>query len=180
MNISMMAKYRFNVKDFTKRTYEAYFGMKLGDKTSLVHPTRCANIVQKCCAFGAKVKSVRCGLGFLWYGVTPNITMMIVIFAWWIWIAGWNQRKKKDRHYPDITSARRPIPHCAEVPVFTTLPDLTADEMLLEAMDDTDSSDSSISSSSSMAAAAFSLSAKSKPFSQGQLNDLVRDFSLSK
>ena len=27
----MMAKYRFNVRDFTKRAYEAYFGMKLGD-----------------------------------------------------------------------------------------------------------------------------------------------------
>ena len=47
--------------------------------------------------------------------------------------------------------------------------------MLLEAMDDTESSNSSISSSSSMATAASSLSAKPKLFSQGQLNDLVRD-----
>ena len=70
-------------------------------------------------------------------------------------ISGWNQRKKKDWYYPDIESVRRPIPHCTEVPVplFTPLPDLTADEMLLEAMDDTDSSDSSSGSSSSMAAA---------------------------
>ena len=52
--------------------------------------------------------------------------------------------------------------------------------MLLEAMDDTDSRDSSISSSSSMDAAASSLSAKPKLFSQGQLNDLVHDFSPSK
>ena len=36
-------------------------------------------------------------------------------------ISGWNQRKKKDWYYPDIKSARRPIPHCAEVPVFTFL-----------------------------------------------------------
>ena len=28
----MMAKYRFNMRDFTKRAYEAYFGMKLGDQ----------------------------------------------------------------------------------------------------------------------------------------------------
>ena len=63
-------------------------------------------------------------------------------------ISGWNQRKKKDWCYLDIESARRPIPHCAEVPVpvFTSLPNLIADEMLVEAMDDTDSSDSSISS----------------------------------
>ena len=55
-------------------------------------------------------------------------------------MSGWSQRKKKDWYYPDIESARRPIPHCAEapIPVFTSLPDLTADEMLLEAMDDTD------------------------------------------
>ena len=48
---------------------------------------------------------------------------------------------KEDWYYFNIKSARRPIPHCAEVPVpvFTSLPDLTADEMLLEAMDDTDS-----------------------------------------
>ena len=52
--------------------------------------------------------------------------------------------------------------------------------MLLEAMDDTDSSDSSISSSSSMAAAASSLIAKPKSFSQGKLNDLVRNLGLSK
>ena len=31
-NEYMMAKYQFNVKDFTKRAYEAYFGMKLGDQ----------------------------------------------------------------------------------------------------------------------------------------------------
>ena len=47
-------------------------------------------------------------------------------------------------------------------------------------MDDTDCSDSSISSSSSMSAAASSLSAKPKPLSKGQLNDLVRDLALSK
>ena len=28
----MMAKYQFNVRDFTKRPYEAYFGMKLDDQ----------------------------------------------------------------------------------------------------------------------------------------------------
>ena len=64
--------------------------------------------------------------------------------------------------------------------MFTSLLDLTADEMLLEALDDTDSSDSSISSSSSMAAAASSLNTKPKPFSQGQLNKLVCDLGLFK
>ena len=90
---------------------------------------------------------------------------------------GWIQQKKKDWYYLDIESARRPIPHCAKVsvPIFTSLPDLTADEMLLEAMDDAKSGDSSINSSSSITAVTPLLSAKPKPFSQGQLNDLVRD-----
>ena len=28
----MKIEHRFNVRDFTKRAYEAYFGMKLGDQ----------------------------------------------------------------------------------------------------------------------------------------------------
>ena len=87
----------------------------------------------------------------------------------------------KNWYYPDIEPARRPILHSSEAPVivFTSLPDLTANKMLLEAMDDTDNSESSISSSSSIAAAASSLSSKLKRFSQGQLNDLVCDLGLS-
>ena len=94
----------------------------------------------------------------------------------------WNQQKKKNWYSPDIESARRPIPHCAEVPVpvFTSMPDFTADEMLPTVMDDTDSSDSSIGSSYSMADAASLLSAKPKSISQGQLNDPVYDLGLSK
>ena len=111
-------------------------------------------------------------------------------------MTGWNQRKKKDWYYPDIESARRPAPHCTEVPVFvfTFLPDLTADETLLEAMADSNivlkkivivikkDSNSSCSnySSTSMAAEASSLSTNPKTFSQGQLNDLVRDLNLSR
>ena len=77
-------------------------------------------------------------------------------------MSGWNQRKKKDWYYPDFESARRLIPHCTEVPVpvFTSLPDLTANEMLL---DDIESSESNISGYSSLAAAASSLGAKPKP-----------------
>ena len=95
-------------------------------------------------------------------------------------MTGWNQRKK-EWCYPDIESARRPVLHCAEVPVptFTSLPDLTEDETRLEAMEDTVSSCSNYSSTS-MAAEASSLSTNPKPFSQGQLNDLVCELNPSK
>ena len=96
-------------------------------------------------------------------------------------MTGWNQRKKKNWYYPDIESARRPVPHCTEVPVpvFTFLPDLTADETLLEAREDSNSSCNNYSSTS-MAAEASSLSTNPEPFGQGQLNDLVCDLNLSK
>ena len=67
-----------------------------------------------------------------------------------------------------------------QFPAFTSLPALTAADEMLEAMDDTDSGDSSISSSSSMGDVESSPSSKPKPFSQGQLNDLISDLGLSK
>ena len=96
-------------------------------------------------------------------------------------MTGWNQCKKKDWYYPNIESAQKLVPHCTEVPVpvFTFLPDLTADETLLEAMEDSNSSCSNYSSTSK-AAEASSLSTNPKPFSQGQLNYQVRDLNLSK
>ena len=36
------------------------------------------------------------GLGFLWYGVSPKITMMIAIFAWWICLDEISERRKID------------------------------------------------------------------------------------
>ena len=81
----MMVEYRFNMKDFTNRAYEAYFGMKLGnqDKFWASHKM-CKHCTATLHSFGPNAKSVRCDLGFLWYGVSQKITMMIVIFAWWI------------------------------------------------------------------------------------------------
>ncbi|KAI6648704.1 hypothetical protein LOD99_7930 [Oopsacas minuta] len=88
-------------------------------------------------------------------------------------MSGWNRQKKNSWHYPDIHSARRPIPHCSEiqVPVFTSLPDTAFTEVIDE------SSDSTYSSNSYNGLLQIS---KAEPFTQGQLNDLVRDLGLSK
>ena len=87
---------------------------------------------------------------------------------------------RPNQYYPDVESARRPIPHCPEVPlpVFTSLLDLTADATLLEAIGDTESSCSNYSCTS-VATEASSFSIKPKPFNQGQLNNLVRNLNLS-
>ena len=159
----MMEKYRFNVRDFIKRAYEAYFGMKLGDQDKSWEPNKVCKHYTETLRFWTlrKVSSMRFGVPMVW--CEPKNHHDDCYFCM-VDMIGWNQRKKKNCYYSDIESARRPIPHCVEVPVFTSLPHLTADKMLLEAIDDTDSSDSSISSSSSMAAAASSLGAKPKPF----------------
>ena len=177
----MMAKCRFNVRDFTKRAYEAYFGMKLGDQDKPWAPHKVCKHCTERLRFWTqgKVNSMRFGVPVVWR--EPKNHHDDCYFCI-VNMSGWNQRKKKDWYYPDIESARRPIPHCAEVPVpaFTSLPALTAADEMVEAMDDTDSGDSSISSSSSMGGVEYSPSSKPKPFSQGQLNDLIRDLGLSK
>ena len=66
----------------------------LGTKTSLGHPTRCANIVQKRFAFRPKLKSIRCGVRFLWYRVSLKITMIIIIFAWCIYLDGISEEER--------------------------------------------------------------------------------------
>ena len=153
--------------------------MKLRDQDKSWAPHQVCKPCTEMLLFWAQVKvsSMRFGVPMIWH--EPKNHHDDFYFCM-VDMSEWNQQKKKDWYYPNIESARRPIPHCAEVPVFTSLPDLPADEILLEAINDTDSSESSISSSSSMAAAASSLSTKPKPFCQGQLNDLVRDLDLSK
>ena len=169
------------MRDITKRAYEAYFGMKLvdQDKSWAFHKVcqHCAETLHFWTQ--GKVSSMRFGVSLVWREPKNHHDICYFCMAD---MSGWNQPKKKDWYYSNIESALRPKPHCPEVPVpvLTSLPEVTADEMQLEAMDDTDSSNSSISSSSSMAVAASSLSAKPKPFGQGQLNVLVGDLGLSK
>ena len=76
----VMAKYRFSVRDLTKRVYEAYFGMRLGDQDKSWIP-------HKVCKLCTET------LGFLGYGVSSKVTMMIVIFAWWICLDGISKRR---------------------------------------------------------------------------------------
>ena len=177
----ILAKYRFNVRDFTKRNYKAYFGIKLGDQDKSWTPHKvCKQCTETLRSWAlGKATSMRFGVPMVWR--EPKNHHEDCYFCM-VDMTGWNQRKKKDWYYPDIEkSARRPVPHCTEapVPVFTFLPDLTADKTRLEAMEDSNSSCSNYGSTS-MAAEASSLSTNPKPFSQDQLNDLVGDVNFSK
>ena len=52
----MKKEHRFNVRDFTKRAYEAYFGVKLGIKASNELLRKCVKIALILFAFDLKVK----------------------------------------------------------------------------------------------------------------------------
>ena len=110
----MMAKCQFDVKYFTKRAYKTYFGMKLGDQDKSWVPYKVrkhSTETLRFCTQG-KVSSMRFGDPMVWHEPKNHhddcYFCMLAMF-------GWNQRKKKDWYHSDIESARRPIPHCAEV-----------------------------------------------------------------
>ena len=88
-------------------------------------------------------------------------------------MTGWNSYKKKTWFYPDIKSAIRAVPHCSEVPVFSSLPDSAPDDTVLETMEERDNDCSNFIDS-------MPATPKAKPFNKGELNDLVRDLALSK
>ena len=95
-------------------------------------------------------------------------------------MSGWNHDKKNSCYYPDLESARRPVPHCEEVhiPVFSSLPKLVSNDDLFAKTEEANSDDSNYSDSMSDTTSKWQ--SKVKPFSQSQLNDVVRDLALSK
>ena len=64
----MRAKYPFNVKDFTKRAYEAYFGMKLGDQDKSWVPHKVCKYCTETLRFCTqdKVSSMGFGIPIVW------------------------------------------------------------------------------------------------------------------
>ena len=91
----------------------------------------------------------------------------------------WNQHKKKSGHHPNNDTAIRPVIHCDDVPipVFTSFPDFIPNKLNLKTAEN-EASD--CSSCTSLTAEGHSQENKPRPFTQGQLNDLVRDLGLSK
>ena len=98
------AKYRFNVRDFTKRAYKAYFGMKLVDQDKSWAPHKMCKHCTETLRFRihGKVSSMRFGVPMAWR--EPKNHYDDCYFCM-VDTSGWNQQKKKDWYYPDIESA---------------------------------------------------------------------------
>ena len=164
------------MRDFTKR---AYFGMRLGDQDKQWAPHKvCKNCTDTLRLWTqGKIKPMRYGVPMLWR--SPKNHHDDCYFCM-VNMSGWNRDKKNSWYYPDLESARRPVPHCEEVPipVCSSLPKLVSNDDLFAETEEINSDDSNYSDSMSDTAAEWQ--SKVKPFSQSQLNDLVGDLALSK
>src|SRR5678816_1429911 len=116
---------RRNITNFVMQAYLAYFGMKLGDQDKSWAP----HMVCKTCVENLRQwkngrrKGLKFGVPMLWR--EPKNHHSDCYFCL-VNVKGINHYKKRKFEYPDLESARRPVPHSDDVPipVFTTLPDL--------------------------------------------------------
>nr|XP_047125236.1 uncharacterized protein LOC124807409 [Hydra vulgaris] len=164
---------RRNITNFVKQAYLAYFGMKLGDQDKSWAP----HIVCKTCVENLRQwkngqrKGLKFGVPMVWREQKNHDSDCYFCL---VNVKGINRFKKRKFEYPDLESARRPVPHSDDVPisVFTTPPDLTVsdEEDMQNLVCEHADSGSEYEDSTS----------KQQQFSQEEINDLVRDLSLSK
>ncbi|XP_027233923.2 uncharacterized protein [Penaeus vannamei] len=155
------------VTSFIKRAYHAYFNIKLGDQDKAWTP----HMVCKACAENlrqwtkGKKSCLKFGIPMIWREPTNHATDCYFCA---IDITGVNRKNRSSLKYPDLQSARRPVAHCDEipVPVFRELPDISDKD---PSGDQEDEEDEVVLDDSAP-----------HPFSRNELNDLVRDLSLSK
>lgn len=133
----MVKEHRFNVRELTRKAYQAYFGGKLGDQDKSWAPHK----VWKNCTdtlrlwTQGKVKSMKFGVTMVWQ--EPRNHHDDCYFCM-VNTSEWNRHKKKSWYYPDIESAKRPVPHCSDLPLpgFTSLPDLDPNDDTISIAED--------------------------------------------
>ena len=157
---------RNEVTDFLKSVYKVYFGMKLGDQDKPWAP----HIVCKVCTESLRNWSKGCktsmkfGIPMVWREPKNHVNDCYFCA---VNVTGINRKNRGSLKYPDIESARRPVAHCDDIPipVFKSIPDISDDENSSIPTEDEE----------------FYMDVDvPNPFTQKELNDLVRDLGLSK
>ena len=107
-------------------------------------------------------RSLNFGIPMVWREPTNHLTDCYFCA---VDVTGINRKNQDSLKYPDLQSARRPVAHCDEIPVpiFGELPDICDEDASSVEGDEDEEEDNT-----------------PHPFSQKELNDLVRDLSLSK
>ena len=160
-----IAPNRKPVTSFITRAYHTFFGIKLADQDKAWVP----HMVSKACTETLRGRtngkgSLNFRIPMLWRELTNHVTNCYFCS---VDVTGINRKNRGSLKYTFLQSARRPVAHCddLQVPIFGELPDISDEdassvegqeneEVVLE--DDVP-----------------------HPFSQKELNDLVRDLSLS-
>ncbi|XP_077791890.1 uncharacterized protein LOC144329130 [Podarcis muralis] len=159
-----IAPNRKPVTSFIRRAYHSYFGIKFGDQDKAWAP----HMVCKACTETLRgwtngKRSLNFGIPVVWREPTNHVTDCYFCA---VDVTGINRKNRSSLKYPDLQSASRPVAHCDEIPVpiFGELPDISdEDASSVEGHEEVVLEDDD-----------------PHPFSQKELNDLVRDLSLSK
>lgn len=165
-------KQQLNITDFVKKVYFAYFGLKLGDQDKVWAPhkvcKRCVEDLRNW--FKGKKKAFRFGIPMVWREQKNHSDDCYFCSCD---VKGYNSKWKHSISYPNLPSAIRPIPHGSDIPVpnppatLEEIPCSDEDEVVIPEPVDESSSD-------------FEDDTEPKPFSQQEVNDLVRDLNLPK
>lgn len=158
------------ITNFVKKSYHAYFGVKLGDQDKAFAPHICC----KTCVEGLrrwtnkKQQCLQFGVPMVWREGRDHTSDCYFCMTN---LEGINRKNRHHVKYPDVPSAIKPVPHGPEVPIPKPPSNLDSSSDSCEEMDVVDES------------ATYEPTADTsqpKPFSQAELNDLTRDLCLSK
>lgn len=158
------------ITNFVKKSYHAYFGVKLGDQDKAFAPHICC----KTCVEGLrrwsnkKQKCLPFGIPMVWReGRDHTMDCYFCMTN----LDGINRKNKQHVKYPDVPSAIKPVPHGTEILIPTPPDNLDSSSDSCEEMD--------VMDKSATYEPATDLT-QPKPLNQAELNDLTRDLCLSK
>lgn len=108
---------QIKIVDFVKKTYQAYFVVKLGSRNKPFAPHICCKICVKNSRDwkNKKKTSMIFGISMLWREGKNCITDCCFCMTN---LKGINHKNKYHVQYPDVPSATKLVSHCSKIPVF--------------------------------------------------------------
>ena len=163
----IIAPNRKPITSFITLAYHAYFGIKLADQDKAWAPHMvCMACTETLRGWTNGKRSLNFGIPMVWREPTNHVTDCYFCV---VDVTGIIRKNRGSIKYPDFQSARRPVAHCDEIPV----------PIIGEFPDISDEDASSVEGHKDEEEVALKNDAP-HPFSQKELNYLVRDLSLSK
>uniref|UniRef100_UPI0035902CB4 uncharacterized protein n=1 Tax=Myxine glutinosa TaxID=7769 RepID=UPI0035902CB4 len=160
-----------NITRFVRKSYHAYFGMKLGDQDKAFAPHICC----KTCVESLRRwshKKIEClpfGIPMVWREGRDHTNDCYFCMTN---LQGINRKNKQHLKYPDVPSAIKPVPHGPGIPIPAP-----PENCKHSASDSNEQMEDGDISGTYQPTGETS---QPKLFSQAELNDLTRDLCLSK